>query len=69
VGRDGGGYKVIWVFGKSEYFFERGWTRGPINCPSDLPAGQQIAGWVERFAKPNVLSLPDLIRQSIFFEE
>src|ERR1700674_2368025 len=25
-GVDGGGYKVIWGFGKSEYFFERGWT-------------------------------------------
>src|SRR3979411_1627017 len=26
VGRDGGGYKVICAFGKSEYFFKRGWT-------------------------------------------
>jgi hypothetical protein len=29
-----------------------GWTKGAINCPGDLPVGQQIAGWVERFAKP-----------------
>ena len=27
VGRDGEGYRLIWVFGKSEYFFKRGWTR------------------------------------------
>ena len=38
--RDGGGYRLIWVFGKSEYFFKRGWTRGAINCPGDLPVGQ-----------------------------
>jgi hypothetical protein len=23
---DGGGYKVIWFFGKPEYFFQWGWT-------------------------------------------
>jgi hypothetical protein len=27
LGRDGCGYKVIWVFGKTEYFFKRDWTR------------------------------------------
>jgi hypothetical protein len=27
VGRDGSGYRLIWVFGKSEYFCKRGWTR------------------------------------------
>src|SRR6202045_129334 len=26
VGRDGGDIEVIWVFGKPEYFFKRGWT-------------------------------------------
>jgi hypothetical protein len=26
VGRDGGGYKLICVFGKSEYFLRRNWT-------------------------------------------
>jgi hypothetical protein len=52
VGQDGWGYKVIWDFGKSEYFCKRGWTPGPMNCPDDLPVRQQIAGWVERFAKP-----------------
>jgi hypothetical protein len=34
-----GSCRVIWVFGKSEYFFERDWTRGAINCPGDLPVG------------------------------
>jgi hypothetical protein len=34
VGRDGCGYKVICVFGKSEYFFERGWTAKSLICPS-----------------------------------
>ena len=23
-----------------------------MNCPGDLPVGQQTVGWVERFAKP-----------------
>jgi hypothetical protein len=32
--------QLIWVFGKSEYFFERGWTLGAIDCPGDLPDGQ-----------------------------
>ena len=30
--------KLIWLFGKSEYFFERGWTAKLMNgliCPSD----------------------------------
>jgi hypothetical protein len=31
--------KVIWVFGKSEYFCKEGWTEGLINCPGDLPVG------------------------------
>jgi hypothetical protein len=34
VGRDGDGYKVIWVFGKSEYFCKMGWTRFSLICPS-----------------------------------
>jgi hypothetical protein len=42
VGQDGNGYRVIWVFGKSEYFFKRGWTGNSLICPSgksvDLPA-------------------------------
>ena len=33
-GRDGEGYKVIWVFGKTEYFFKRGWTRVHAARPS-----------------------------------
>jgi hypothetical protein len=36
--RDGCGYKVICAFGKSEYFFERGWTgtlkNSALICPS-----------------------------------
>jgi hypothetical protein len=40
VGRDGEYIGLIWVFGKSEYFCKRGWTRGAINCPGDLPVGQ-----------------------------
>ena len=40
VGQDGDGYRVICIFGKSEYFCKRGWTEGAINCPSDLPVGQ-----------------------------
>jgi hypothetical protein len=32
--RDGRGYKVIRVFGKSEYFCERGWTGCWVICPS-----------------------------------
>jgi hypothetical protein len=51
VGQDGWGYKVIWDFGKSEYFCKEGWTRGAINCPDDLPVRQRSLGWVERFAK------------------
>ena len=39
VGQDGRNYKLIWVFGKSEYFCEGGWTEESINCPSDLPVG------------------------------
>jgi hypothetical protein len=37
-GQDSGGYKVIWVFGKPEYFCKRGWTgrrqTAPLICPS-----------------------------------
>src|ERR1700733_9841844 len=32
VGRDGERYRLIWVFGKSEYFFKRGWTAASTNC-------------------------------------
>jgi len=35
--RDGDGYKLIWLFGKSEYFFESGWTAKLMDgliCPS-----------------------------------
>src|ERR1700688_2437596 len=32
--RDGRGYKVICVFGKPEYFCERGWTGCWVICPS-----------------------------------
>src|ERR1700730_12500363 len=31
-GRDGEGDRLIRVFGKSEYFFKRGWTRFSRNC-------------------------------------
>jgi hypothetical protein len=34
VGQDGEVIKVIWVFGKSEYFCERGWTADSVICPS-----------------------------------
>ena len=34
VGRDGGRYKLICVFGKSEYFFKEGWTDDSVICPS-----------------------------------
>ena len=34
MGRDGEGYKVIWAFGKPEYFFKWGWTRCLKNCLS-----------------------------------
>jgi hypothetical protein len=34
VGRDGGNYRVIWNFRKSEYFFEKGWTGKSLICPS-----------------------------------
>ena len=40
VGQDGRGYKVIWVFGKSEYFCKEGWTGKSLICPSGYP------GWV-----------------------
>ena len=43
---------LIWVCGEAEYFYKGGWTGGAINCPGDLPVGQRIVGWVERFAKP-----------------
>jgi len=39
VVRDGGVIRVIWAFGKSEYFCKEGWTEGSINCPGDLPVG------------------------------
>jgi hypothetical protein len=42
VGQDGSGYKVIWVFGKSEYFCKGGWTEGSMNCAGDLPVGWQV---------------------------
>jgi hypothetical protein len=32
-------YELICSFGKSEYFFERGWTEGLIRSPGDLPVG------------------------------
>src|ERR1700730_18198205 len=51
--RDGDRYKVICVFGKPEYFFERGWTEGSTNCQVICPSGRiGCAGWVEPFAKP-----------------
>jgi hypothetical protein len=31
--------KLIWVFGKSEYFCKKGWTEWSVNGPSDLPVG------------------------------
>ncbi len=52
VGRDGNRYRLIWVFGKSEYFCKRGWTRGTTDWPGDLPVWHQVAAWVERLAKP-----------------
>jgi hypothetical protein len=39
VGRDGEYIGLIWVFGKSEYFSERDWTKGPINCQVICPTG------------------------------
>jgi hypothetical protein len=37
-GQDSDGYKVIWVFGKPEYFYKRGWTevveKLEVICPS-----------------------------------
>ena len=50
--RDGGGYKVICAFGKSEYFFERGWTEGSINRASDLPVGLRPPSGGRRLADP-----------------
>jgi len=35
--------KVIWVFGKPEYFCKEGWTEGSINCPGDLPVGSKTS--------------------------
>jgi hypothetical protein len=37
VGRDGTGYKVIWVFGKTEYFFQRGLDIQVTRRVTDLP--------------------------------
>jgi hypothetical protein len=38
VGRDGVNIGLIWIFGKSEYFFRRGWTlvllEAHLICPS-----------------------------------
>jgi hypothetical protein len=34
LGRDKGVPKVIWVFGKPEYFCEKGWTGKSLICPS-----------------------------------
>src|SRR5665647_2662095 len=45
--RDGDRYKVIWVFGKSEYFFKWGWTDFWVICPSGRPGGASWPGWSE----------------------
>src|SRR5450759_4940410 len=54
-GRDGEYIGLIWVFGKSEYFFKRGWTRGAINCPLICPSGKSTGPsgnrWVERLVR------------------
>src|ERR1700686_2652377 len=36
------GYRLIWVFGKTEYFLAKGWTRREIQAHpvADLPVGQ-----------------------------
>jgi hypothetical protein len=39
--------KLIWVFGKPEYFCKEGWTEGSANCPGDLPVG-----WSHRKNEP-----------------
>jgi hypothetical protein len=60
VGQDGHGYKLICVFGKSEYFCKRGWTEGAMNCPGDLPVGSigciRIQALVGRFGEPTPTS-------------
>jgi hypothetical protein len=47
LGGDGSGYRLIWVFGKSEYFFNRGLTG---IC--DLPV-RQLHPILNAGSKPN----------------
>ena len=40
-GRDGGGYRLIWVFGKTEYFCKGGWTGFRDGSPSGKSLADQ----------------------------
>ena len=51
VGRDGGQYRIIRIFGKAEYFCRQGLTIGAnkdvgrsVICPSDRPAAGSSSG-------------------------
>src|SRR5258708_25411474 len=43
VGRDGGRYKLICFFGKSEYFCKWGWTGHSLICPTGALAARATA--------------------------
>jgi hypothetical protein len=42
MGRDNAVIKVIWFFGKPEYFCKKGWTAGLQNGPSGKSVGPTI---------------------------
>jgi hypothetical protein len=62
VGRDGDGYRVDLGVRRSGIFSQRGLDRKFSDLPvrqRRQPVGQQIAGWVEPFAKPMITACGD----------